>query len=201
MPRGVGENVVAYVVADPHEIPRARELRTHLEEVLPAYMVPSAFVFLDSLPLTPNGKIDRAALPRPETTRPDLDDECVAPTTEVEKTLAQIWEQVLGIERVGIHDHFVALGGDSIQSVRVVARAKQCGLLLAPRDMFQYPIEQLAKVARHAPLEPPASAGPNQNLQADASAAPFSADAFPLARLSQEQLDRIVAKLTPPRRS
>ena len=138
------KKLVAYVVPDPTLAPapgdlRPQELRRFLEKKLPDYMVPSAFVFLDALPLTPNGKVDRRALPAPEPVRPDLEAAYVPPRTPEEEILTSIWTQVLGLERVGVHDSFFELGGDSILSIQVIARANQAGLRLTPRQIFQYP--------------------------------------------------------------
>ncbi|HEX6291105.1 MAG TPA: amino acid adenylation domain-containing protein [Herpetosiphonaceae bacterium] len=112
-------------------------LRGHLRERLPEYMVPSAFVILDAVPLTPNGKVDREALPAPLTV-PELEAEIVPPRTPLEQTLAEIWAQILGVEQVGIHNNFFGLGGDSILSLQVIARAQQAGLRITPRQMFQH---------------------------------------------------------------
>src|SRR2546430_10033559 len=97
-------------------------------------MIPTAFVTLDALPLNPNGKLDRRALPAPEfgAHGPGY----VAPRTEAERVLAGIWAEVLGVERVGAEDNFFTLGGDSIQSIAVVSRARQAGLHLTTKDIF-----------------------------------------------------------------
>jgi amino acid adenylation domain-containing protein/non-ribosomal peptide synthase protein (TIGR01720 family) len=123
-------------------------LRAWLAERLPESMQPAAIVPLDSLPLTPNGKVDRRALPAPDSARPDLEEELVAPRSVAERQLAGIWSEVLGIERVGVHDNFFGLGGDSILSIQVIARAQQAGLRLTPRQLFQHQtIAELAAVA------------------------------------------------------
>jgi amino acid adenylation domain-containing protein len=98
------------------------ELRRYLQAKLPDYMVPSAFVMMDGLPLTPNGKIDKQALPAPDKARPELAEEYKAPRTEIEETLARIWGEVLGIERVGIEDNFFDLGGHSLLGIQVMSR-------------------------------------------------------------------------------
>ena len=85
-------------------------------------MVPSAFVFLGSLPLTPTGKVDRRALPAPDRARPDLENTFVAPRTPAEEVLARVWAKVLGLERVGIHDNFLELGGHSLAATQVISR-------------------------------------------------------------------------------
>jgi amino acid adenylation domain-containing protein/non-ribosomal peptide synthase protein (TIGR01720 family) len=147
------KRLVAYVVAAPGRRPEVGELRAWLQGKLPEYMLPAAFVTLEALPLLPNGKVNRRALPPPDRTRPDLDKTFVAPRTPVEETLAQIWAQVLGLDQVGIHDRFFELGGDSILSIQVVARANERGLRLTPRQMFQHPtIAELAAAANTAPV-------------------------------------------------
>jgi hypothetical protein len=95
-------------------------------------MVPSAFVLLDTLPLTPSGKVDRRALPAPDQTRLAPQETFMLPRTPVEEILTQVWEQVLGIERVGIHDNFFELGGDSLLSIQVIAKAHQAGVQADP---------------------------------------------------------------------
>lgn len=136
------------LIPDPETlIPQWRQF---LRQKLPEYMVPSAFVLLEALPLTPNGKINRRALPKPDYARPDT--EFIAPRTEVEETLAKIWAQVLRLERVGVHDNYFELGGDSILSIQIVARAQEAGLRLTPHQIFQYPtIAELAAVAGTGP--------------------------------------------------
>jgi non-ribosomal peptide synthase protein (TIGR01720 family) len=101
-------------------------------------MVPAAFVFLDKFPLTNNGKIDRKALPAPELDRPELGASLVAPRTAVEHTLASIWAKVLRLERVGVQDNFFELGGDSILTIQIVSLARQAGLALSPKLLFQH---------------------------------------------------------------
>ncbi|WP_304117836.1 non-ribosomal peptide synthetase, partial [Mycolicibacterium bacteremicum] len=110
---------------------------------LPGYMVPAAIVTIDALPLTPNGKLDRRALPAPGYDQPDR---YRAPGSAVEETLAGIYAEVLGLERVGVDDSFFELGGDSIMSMQAVARARAAGLSCRPRDIF---VEQtVARLAR-----------------------------------------------------
>ena len=146
------KRLVAYVVPEDDLTPSVSELRGFLKERLPEYMVPSAFVTLEALPLTPVGKVDRRALPAPDQTRPDLEAAYVSPRTPAEETLADIWAQVLGVERVGVYDNFFELGGDSILSIQVIARANQAGLRLSPRQLFQHPtVAGLAAVAGQGP--------------------------------------------------
>ncbi len=141
------KRLVAYLVLQPDAKPTVSELRNAMKEKVPDYMVPSAFIFMDKLPLTPNGKIDRRALPVPDQVRPELESVYIAPRTPEEETLAEIWAQLLGLKQVGIRDNFFELGGDSILTIQVIARAKQAGLHISPRQLFQYPtIEALAAV-------------------------------------------------------
>jgi non-ribosomal peptide synthase protein (TIGR01720 family) len=121
-------------------------------------MVPTTFVWLEALPLTPQGKVDRAALPAPPSDAAGWDAEpvgTVAPRTPAEARLAQIWAQVLGLDHVGIHDNFFSLGGDSILSLQIIARASQDGLRLTPRQLFEcQTVAELAAVAETAPARP-----------------------------------------------
>ncbi|MGF2038866.1 MAG: non-ribosomal peptide synthetase [Nostoc sp. CmiVER01] len=132
------KRLVAYVVPQVGQSLTIQELRRFLSNQLPSYMVPSAFVQLEALPLTANGKIDRRALPVPDTARPELEDVFVTPSTREEKILATIWANVLGIEQVGIHDNFFALGGDSIRSIQVLSQAKEHGLSFSLAQLFQH---------------------------------------------------------------
>jgi amino acid adenylation domain-containing protein/non-ribosomal peptide synthase protein (TIGR01720 family) len=121
------------------------QIRTALAQRLPEYMVPAALVALDALPLTVNGKLDKRALPAPE--YQDID-HYRAPTDAVEEILAGIYAQVLGLDRVGINDSFFELGGDSILSMQVVARARAAGVVCRVRDVFvEQTVAQLARVA------------------------------------------------------
>ncbi len=138
--------LVGYLVPAPGTRPEPAELRAHLGTRLPDYMVPAAFVVLERLPLSRNGKLDRSALPEPvfDAQRTGY----LPPRTPAEETLAEIWAEVLGVERVGIQDNFFELGGDSILTIQVVSRARQAGLALLPRDVFRSPtIAALAATA------------------------------------------------------
>jgi amino acid adenylation domain-containing protein/non-ribosomal peptide synthase protein (TIGR01720 family) len=142
------KRLVAYVVQAKGEGQKANttELREYLKKTLPEYMIPSAFVMLESIPLTPNGKVDRRALPVPD--RSGLEEGYVMPRTPAEKLLAGIWAEVLGLNQVGIHDNFFELGGDSILSIQIIARARKAGLQLNPSHLFQYQtVAELAPVA------------------------------------------------------
>ena len=131
------KRLVAYIVPV-QEPPSVAELRNFLKQRVLEYMVPSAFVILETMPLTPNGKVDHRALPTPDTSQRNLDVGFEPPCTPVEKSLAAIWAEVLGLEKVGIRDNFFELGGDSILSIQVIARANQAGLVLTPKQLFQH---------------------------------------------------------------
>ncbi|HMG42404.1 MAG TPA: amino acid adenylation domain-containing protein, partial [Acidimicrobiales bacterium] len=149
--------LVAYLVGP--ELPDDDSLRTALSAGLPDYMVPGAFVRLDTLPLTPNGKLDRAALPAPEGARPVVSRR---PATPVEAGLCAIVAEVLGVDDVGVDDGFFALGGHSLLAAKVVSRARRdLGIGLAVRDLFEAPtVAGLAARARtDAPTRPALVAG------------------------------------------
>ncbi|HEU4798039.1 MAG TPA: condensation domain-containing protein, partial [bacterium] len=155
------KRLVAYVVAAAGAAPATDEVRRHLQARLPEYMVPSGIVWLPRLPLTPNGKVDRRALPVPEelavAARPH-----VAPRTPTEQRLADIWAQVIGRPGIGLHDNFFELGGDSILSLQVVARAREAGLVLTPRQLFQY--QTVAELAAIAETQAGAETGASQEM-------------------------------------
>ncbi|HKE57537.1 MAG TPA: condensation domain-containing protein, partial [Pyrinomonadaceae bacterium] len=132
--------LVAYFTCHGEAAPSVSELRSYLNEKLPDFMIPSAFVRLETLPLTPNGKVNRLLLPEPGSSRPDLDTPFVAPRTLVEERLASIWAEVLSLEQVGIHDNFFDLGGHSLAVTRVVSQIiKQFQLEIPVQYFFQSP--------------------------------------------------------------
>lgn len=144
------KQLVGYVVPATEVIPTPAELRAHMAQFLPDYMVPAAFSVLDSLPLNANGKVDRQALPAPDRLAEPVG-EYVAPRTATEYTLADIWAEVLGVEQVGVEDNFFELGGDSILSIQLVSRIRKAGFMLASRDIFFNPtVAQLAAVVTAA---------------------------------------------------
>jgi amino acid adenylation domain-containing protein len=146
------KRLVAYVVPD--EGARRGEgetevvgvLRNALQTRLPDYMVPSAFVIMEALPLTPNGKVDRKALPAPDA-GDAYSAPYVAPRNEVERAICEVWQEVLGLDQVGIEDNFFSLGGDSILSIRVVSLLKGRGLSVEVKDIFQY--QTVSLLAEH----------------------------------------------------
>ncbi|HEU4881685.1 MAG TPA: amino acid adenylation domain-containing protein, partial [Longimicrobium sp.] len=127
------------------------DLRAFLKARLPDYMIPTAFVALDEIPLNANGKVDRARLPAPESAGAVAEEGYQAPRNRVEQVLAELWAKVLRVERVGIHENFFALGGDSILSIQIIARAAEQGVKVLPRQMFVHQtIAELAEVATSA---------------------------------------------------
>lgn len=160
------ERLVAYfTLRDAATPPGIEGLRGHLLAQVPEYMVPSAFVQLEALPLSPNGKLDRKALPAPGQDAV-LSRSFEAPQGEVETALAQIWAEVLKIERVGRHDHFFELGGHSLLAVSLVARMRQAGLDADARVLFSQPTlaELAARTVGHVQrLAIPATTIPTLN--------------------------------------
>ncbi len=130
------KRLVAYYVGRSEPGPAAEELHGFLAQSLPAYMIPAFFIRVDAFPLTPNGKTDRKALPLPE----DLFRQTgyVAPQSREEEILAAIWQEALMLERVGVHDNFFDLGGASIQSLQMVAKANMLGLRVNVEHIFEY---------------------------------------------------------------
>ncbi|WP_156724638.1 non-ribosomal peptide synthetase, partial [Streptomyces apocyni] len=130
------KRLTAYVVpAAGHPAPQTAELRDHLGQSLPAYMVPAVFVELDALPLTPNGKLDRKALPAPDYATLTTGR---TPATAQEELLCGLIADILGLPSVGVDDDFFTLGGDSIISIQLVGRAREAGLVFTPRDVFRH---------------------------------------------------------------
>ena len=120
-----GQRLVGYFVVTPDHEVNIPELRKHLRARLPEYMIPQYFVKLEAVPLTPNGKVDRRALPPPMSHRPELESDYVAPRTELERTIASIWQAVLHLEKIGINDNFFELGGHSLLATQVLSRIRK----------------------------------------------------------------------------
>ncbi|MEV7551149.1 non-ribosomal peptide synthase/polyketide synthase [Amycolatopsis sp. NPDC089917] len=173
--------LVAYLAGEA-DVEEARRLA---EAALPEYMVPSAFVVLDAFPLTPNGKLDRKALPAPQFAVSGD-----APRTPREELLASLVAGVLGLEKVGVHDDFFRLGGDSIVAMQLVGRVRSAGLLLSPRDVFRHrTVAALAEVSS-VRLDAPASPSGKPLVELDAGeraeildVAPDTAEVWPLTPL------------------
>jgi amino acid adenylation domain-containing protein len=146
---GIGEKrLVAYLVlTEDGGAQSISELREYLKKQLPEYMLPTAFVLLSEMPLTPNGKINRRALPAPDDSRGELEKDYVAPRTELEREVAAIWQEVLGVERVGVYDNFFELGGHSLLATQVMSRVRESlRVEVALRSLFETPtVEGLAQ--------------------------------------------------------
>lgn len=190
------ELAACVVVHDGHDVTDV-ELRNQLKQRLPEYMIPPVISFFDAIPRTTNGKVDRNALREMEV-HCSVDDEStgsdkfVAPRSPVEKKLATIWGDVLGFETIGTRDNFFEVGGDSLLSIRIIARALEAGLRITPEQLVESPtIEALAATA--------AITGSNESLGDDnqrveniaARAENLKPREFPLADLDQDELDRI----------
>jgi len=140
------KQLVTYVVSQQEDFSN-NKIREYLQQKLPAYMVPSAFVMVETLPLTPNGKIDRKALANLDISI-ERQQEYLAPQTEKEQILVNIWQELLSQKQTSIYDNFFEIGGDSILSIQMVSRAKTAGVHITPKQIFQYQtIAELSKVA------------------------------------------------------
>jgi amino acid adenylation domain-containing protein len=147
--------LVAYIDAGGREL-EAAELRALLSDHLPGYMLPSAYVSVDVLPLTPNGKVDRDALPEPEWGKENASAEFIAPRTEVERTIVDIWSSVLSVDDIGINDNFFGLGGHSLLAMQVISRLRdELGVTLSLRAIFDTPsVMELAGEVERAAAAP-----------------------------------------------
>ncbi|WP_279571543.1 non-ribosomal peptide synthetase [Tahibacter aquaticus] len=156
--------LVAYVICPPelelpNEVLLAKQWRAHLKQSLPDYMLPAAFVIVDSFALTNNGKVDKRRLPAPDYR---LQQMYVAPQGEVETALADIWRQLLRVEQVGVHDNFFEMGGDSILSIQVVSRANQAGIGITTKQLFEaQTVAELARLASNTTV----AAAPQQAVE------------------------------------
>jgi amino acid adenylation domain-containing protein len=146
------QRLVAYVTPNTEQAVITGDLRNFLKTKLPEYMVPSIFVALDVLPLTPNRKVDRFALPAPDRGRPEAENSFVAPRSTIEETLANIWAQLLGLERVGAHDNFFDLGGHSLLATQVISRVRELYRIeISLRNFFETPtVAGIAEVIERA---------------------------------------------------
>ncbi|WP_414589460.1 phosphopantetheine-binding protein, partial [Scytonema sp. PCC 10023] len=151
------KRLVAYVVTNLPSEPASKELRSFLKNKLPEYMVPSAFVILETLPLTPNGKLDRKALPVPDLARAEMQEAYVAPRDEMERTITAVWQEALHLEKVGIYDNFFDLGGHSLLIIQVHNKLQEVltrDILII--ELFQYPtINSLSEYLNKERVEQP----------------------------------------------
>jgi amino acid adenylation domain-containing protein len=163
--------LIAYLVPNGPVMPPVVELRAFLKDKIPEYMIPSAFVFLESLPITPNGKVDLNALPKSSSARPVLDAPFVPPNGPIEEVLANIWVEILGIDEVGIHDNHFDLGGNSLSAMQVVAQIEKAFRVPMPLARF---------------FESPTIASLSRNLSMTLGAAP-ELKLFPLERIARDK--------------
>lgn len=187
--------LVAYLVSRTGSTIDVEELRRQMGRRLPEYMVPSSFVFLDAVPRTPNGKVDRSALPDPEVQSDSEDDAYIAPCSEIEHTLAGVWAEVLGFDSVGIRDNFFEMGGDSLLSIRIIARAAEAGIYVTPEQFVDKPtIEEQAAIAETSSTGATLATAVGEVLpltSVQQGADSFTPSDFPVADLEQNELDRI----------
>ena len=150
------KRLAAYVVCEAGMRVDHEQLRQFAQQHLPSPMVPSVFVQLDRLPLTPNGKVDRKALPQPEVDRSISTAQYVVPGNEIERKIAEVWQELLGLETVGARDNFFDLGGHSLIAVQVQAQLRLAlGVDLPVVKLFQYPtVESLAAFLNRQEEEP-----------------------------------------------
>lgn len=163
------KHLVAYVVPTP-EHPNTTELRQHLRQHLPDYMIPSVFVTLAALPLTPNGKVNRQALPAPDHLRPTLATAYIAPQSQIEQAIANVWQAALSLEKVGIHDNFWDLGGNSLRMFQVFSQLREIfSQNISMVDLFQYPtISSLADYLSQSQSKQPVQSSLEQPQARDA---------------------------------
>ncbi|MDG4786446.1 amino acid adenylation domain-containing protein [Micromonospora sp. WMMD1102] len=182
------KRLAGYLVAQGEQVPNPAELREFLARSLPEYMVPAAFVSLAKIPLTANGKLDRRALPAPDRAALHGEQAYVAPRTPVEERVAAIWRDVLGLERVGVHDSFFDLGGHSIRAVALVGELRAIGLDVSVRDVFAHrTVAELCGIldGRSTPAAEERPVAPFELLSAEdrAKVPAGAADAYPLSRV------------------
>lgn len=186
---GNGTQLIAYITDQHGYAPEHQALANFLGDRLPDYMVPGRFIHLQQMPHTPNGKVDVNALPDPATAVASVA-EYVAPSTPMEQQLCDICCEVLKLEKVGVNDSFFQIGGDSILSLQIVARASQQGIKITAKQVFECEtIARLALVATELSAEEQAT-----GANAVAAAAPAT-EAFELADLDGDDFDNLIAEL------
>ena len=210
VPAAAGAQLVAYVAAQPGAALDARDLKAQLARALPDYMVPSAIMVLEALPLNANGKIDRKALPAPVF---DAGDAYEAPEGELETQLAQLWADVLGVERVGRQDNFFELGGHSLLALTLVERMRAAGIRAQVRELFEQPVlsafaDALAQAQAAALARAEAGGivgeGAGEGAYGDITIPPngipngctyITPDMLPLVQLTQADIDTVAAQV------
>ena len=189
--QGTPVRLIAYVVVSADELEEP-VLRRYAATRLPDYMVPARVVFLDALPRTPNGKLDTRALPAPDLTPSTIDATYTAPRTPAERQLAEIWQSVLDRAEIGIHDNFFEIGGDSILSIHIVARARPAGFTLKPNDLFEHQtIAELAAVISEIHRSEDEQSAPAE-WSLDETASPVHEARYPLTPTQQALLFHVL---------
>ncbi|MCY8372394.1 non-ribosomal peptide synthase/polyketide synthase, partial [Bacillus haynesii] len=178
------KQLCAYFTADA-ELP-FEDIRTYLMRELPEYMIPSSFVQIEKMPLSANGKIDTAALPEPQ---PGKETEYEPPRNETEEKLVQIWEEVLGIDKIGITHHFFAAGGDSIKALQMISRLSREGLSLEMKDLFANP--QIKSLSRYVKAETDKSAS-YETVEGEILLTPIQQEYFSLNKTDRNHYNHAV---------
>ncbi|MFC8148507.1 bacitracin non-ribosomal peptide synthetase BacC [Bacillus paralicheniformis] len=178
------KQLCAYFTADA-ELP-FEDIRTYLMRELPEYMIPSSFVQIEKMPLSANGKIDTAALPEPQ---PGKETEYEPPRNETEEKLVQIWEEVLGIDKIGVTHHFFAAGGDSIKALQMISRLSREGLSLEMKDLFANP--QIKSLSRYVKAESDKSAS-YETVEGEVLLTPIQQEYFSLNKTDRNHYNHAV---------
>ncbi|MEQ1726668.1 MAG: amino acid adenylation domain-containing protein, partial [Sphingopyxis sp.] len=187
------QRLVAYLLTPNNLNLDTAGLRSRLIQVLPEYMVPSAFIVLEAYPLTPNGKLDLRALPASEVVSVILDSD-EAPQGTIEIALAQIWQELLTVQHVSRNDHFFELGGHSLLVITLIERLQQQGLSLDVMTVFAAPIlSEMAATIGDNEKQPSSAAVPPNLISVDCTA--ITSDLLPLVSLTQDEIDTIVASV------
>jgi amino acid adenylation domain-containing protein len=190
------KQLVAYLITEDDEAPNISALREFLSDKLPDYMIPAMYVSMDKFPLNPAGKVDRNALPEPDTARPELQNEYVAPRDAAEEAIAEIWSSVLSLDEVGVHDNYFELGGASIQSLEIAALADEEGYEMTPAMLFQFPtIAGLAAASTKTELNEHILADGNGEVVATEEKPKAVPAPKPVAKKQTEKINTIIESI------
>nr|P0DUV4.1 RecName: Full=Malpibaldin synthetase; AltName: Full=Nonribosomal peptide synthetase mpbA; Short=NRPS mpbA [Mortierella alpina]QOW41314.1 malpibaldin synthetase [Mortierella alpina] len=189
---GNGKRLVAYIVSEPTvQLPVL--MREHLGASLPEYMIPTAFVRLETMPLTNNGKVDRRALPEPDSDS-FVNKDYEEPQGEVEMKLAAIWSELLKVDKIGRQDNFFMLGGHSLLAVQMIGQLRRIGFVMSVRALFETPVLSVLAASITRGCEVPETPATPVNL-ITATTAKITPDLLPLIDLSQDDIDRITDQI------
>ncbi|WP_158890375.1 non-ribosomal peptide synthetase [Amycolatopsis anabasis] len=171
------------------------DIRAYAAQELPSYMVPAIFMLVPKLPLTVNGKVDRRALPSPEGARQEPEQGYVAPRTAAERAVVEVWSRILGIARIGMHDNFFTLGGDSIRAIRLVGALREAGHEFSVQDLFRHQtIAELVRGGGETTAEETGTAPFSLLREEDRAALPGGlADAYPMSMVQVGMISEMVA--------